>query len=348
VKDITIQTDITIRQSMKLLDKTAEKCLLVVDKNRKLLGTVTDGDLRRSILAGAQFSEDISECYHKRPITLVEGHFKIEEAKQLLREKKLDIIPVIDDEGTLIEYLTWVSLDDVQKPARSLRNVPVVIMAGGKGARLEPFTKVLPKPLVPIQEKPIIEHIIERFTDITCSEFYLTVNYKGRILKAYFEELQPDYNVTFVDENEPLGTAGSLQLLMGKFDKPFFVTNCDIIVKADCVSLYEFHQKGGYDITLVASTKEYIIPYGTCELNGDGHLSHINEKPHYDFLINTGLYVLNPDMLKLIPENKFYHITHLIEDAKNQGKKVGVFPIDDEAWIDVGQWAEYQKAVKQL
>jgi dTDP-glucose pyrophosphorylase len=348
VKDITIQTDITIRQSMKLLDKTAEKCLLVVDKNRKLLGTVTDGDLRRSILAGAQFSEDISECYHKRPVTLVEGHFNTEEAKQLFRGKKLDLIPVIDDEGTLIEYLTWGSLDDVQKPARSLQDVPVVIMAGGKGARLEPFTKVLPKPLVPIQEKPIIEHIIERFTDITCSEFYLTVNYKGRILKAYFEELQPDYNVTFVDENEPLGTAGSLQLLMGKFDKPFFVTNCDIIVKADCVSLYEFHQKGGYDITLVASTKEYIIPYGTCELNGDGHLSHINEKPHYDFLINTGLYVLNPDMLKLIPENKFYHITHLIEDAKNQGKKVGVFPIDDEAWIDVGQWAEYQKAVKQL
>ena len=348
MKDITIQTDITIRQSMKLLDKTAEKCLLVVDKNRKLLGTVTDGDLRRSILAGAQFSEDISECYHKRPVTLVEGHFNTEEAKQLLRGKKLDLIPVIDDEGTLIEYLTWGSLDDVQKPARSLQDVPVVIMAGGKGARLEPFTKVLPKPLVPIQEKPIIEHIIERFTDITCSEFYLTVNYKGRILKAYFEELQPDYNVTFVDENEPLGTAGSLQLLMGKFDKPFFVTNCDIIVKADCVSLYEFHQKGGYDITLVASTKEYIIPYGTCELNGDGHLSHINEKPHYDFLINTGLYVLNPDMLKLIPENKFYHITHLIEDAKNKGKKVGVFPIDDEAWIDVGQWAEYQKAVKQL
>ena len=348
MKDITIQTDITIRQSMKLLDKTAEKCLLVVDKNRKLLGTVTDGDLRRSILAGAQFSEDISECYHKRPVTLVEGHFNTEEAKQLFRGKKLDLIPVINDEGTLIEYLTWGSLDDVQKPARSLQDVPVVIMAGGKGARLEPFTKVLPKPLVPIQEKPIIEHIIERFTDIICSEFYLTVNYKGRILKAYFEELQPDYNVTFVDENEPLGTAGSLQLLMGKFDKPFFVTNCDIIVKADCVSLYEFHQKGGYDITLVASTKEYIIPYGTCELNGDGHLSHINEKPHYDFLINTGLYVLNPNMLKLIPENKFYHITHLIEDAKNQGKKVGVFPIDDEAWIDVGQWAEYQKAVKQL
>ena len=114
------------------------------------------------------------------------------------------------------------------------------------------------------------------------------------------------------------------------------------------MGLYEFHQKGGYDITLVASTKEYIIPYGTCELNDDGHLSHINEKPHYDFLINTGLYVLNPDMLKLIPENKFYHITKLIEDAKNQSKKVGVFPIDEDAWIDVGQWAEYRLANEKL
>jgi len=213
---------------------------------------------------------------------------------------------------------------------------------------MEPFTKVLPKPLVPIHEKPIIEYIIECFTEIGCSDFHLTVNYKGKILKAYFEELQPKYDVSFVDEKEPLGTAGSLRFLDGKFNKPFFVTNCDIIIKADYTSLYEFHQKGSYDITLVASAKEYIIPYGTCELNGEGQLSHINEKPKYDFLINTGLYVLSPDILELIPKNKFYHITHLIEDAKNQGKKVGVFPIDDAAWIDVGQWAEYKKALDQF
>jgi len=151
-----------------------------------------------------------------------------------------------------------------------------------------------------------------------------------------------------VDEKEPLGTAGSLRFLDGKFNKPFFVTNCDIIIKADYISLYEFHQKGGYDMTLVASAKEFIIPYGTCELNGDGYLSHINEKPKYDFLINTGLYVLNPDILTLIPVNKFYHITHLIEDAKKQGKKVGVFPVDDDAWIDIGQWAEYKNAINKF
>ena len=126
------------------------------------------------------------------------------------------------------------------------------------------------------------------------------------------------------------------------------MTNCDVIIKADYNSLYDFHVKEKNDITLVASTKEHIIPYGTCELNDDGQLSKINEKPSYDFLINTGLYIINPDVLKLIPENKFYHMTHLIEDVNKIGKRVGVYPIDDDAWIDVGQWAEYQKAGERL
>jgi NDP-sugar pyrophosphorylase family protein len=145
-----------------------------------------------------------------------------------------------------------------------------------------------------------------------------------------------------------LGTAGSLRYLDGKFDNPFFVTNCDIIIKADYNSLYEFHQKGGYDISLVASAKEYIIPYGTCELNEDGHLSHINEKPHFDFLINTGLYILDPDVLKLIPKNEFYHMTQLIQAVKDQGKKVGVFPVDNATWIDIGQWAEYKQVMEKF
>jgi NDP-sugar pyrophosphorylase family protein len=151
-----------------------------------------------------------------------------------------------------------------------------------------------------------------------------------------------------VEELEPLGTAGSLRFLDGKFHQPFFVTNCDTIIKADYANLYEFHQKGDYDITLVASAKEYVIPYGTCELNNGGHLAHINEKPKYDFLINTGLYVMNPRVLNLIPKNRFYHITHLIENAKKKRKKVGVFPVDDDSWIDIGQWTEYKQAIDRL
>ena len=348
MKNITVKLDITIRQAMKTLDKTAEKCLLVLDEDDKLLGSLTDGDLRRSILAGANVSENISGCYHKDATTFTRGNYTQEDAIRILRDKKLDLIPIIDKDGKVVDYLTWSNIDGGKQNKKVLDDVSVVIMAGGKGTRMEPFTKVLPKPLIPINEKTIIEHIIERFTDIACSDFHLTVNYKGKILKAYFEELQPEYDVAFVDEKEPLGTAGSLQYLKGTFEKPFFVTNCDIIIKADYANLYEFHQKGKYDITLVASAKEYIIPYGTCELNDNGHLSHIKEKPKYDFLINTGLYVLNPDVLNLIPKNKFYHITRLIEDAKNQGKKIGVFPIDDDAWIDIGHWAEYKKAIDKF
>ena len=348
MKDITVNPNSTIRQAMKVLDKTAEKCLLVVDEHNKLLGSLTDGDLRRGILSGMNFSESISVCYNKDATTFTQGNYTQEDATRVLRDKKLDLIPVIDKDGKVVDYLTWSNINGGKQKKKVLDDVSVVIMAGGKGTRMEPFTNVLPKPLIPIHEKPIIEHIIERFTDMGCSDFHLTVNYKGKILKAYFEELKPDYSVSFVDENKPLGTAGSLQYLKGKFDKPFFVTNCDIIIKADYVNLYEFHQKGGYDITLVASAKEYIIPYGTCELNGDGHLSHINEKPKYDFLINTGLYILNPDVLSIIPQNKFYHITHMIEDLKNTEKKIGVFPIDDDAWIDIGQWAEYKKVMELL
>ena len=349
MKSNTVKPDITIRQAMKTLSQNGEKCLVVIDEKNAVLGTLSDGDLRRAILKEGGVSASICNIYQPKPTVLVKGKYSIKEAKKLFTQNKFDLIPVVDDKGKLLDVLFWGTIFNNGKNKQNNKlDMPVVIMAGGKGTRLEPFTKVLPKPLVPVHDKPIIEHIIERFTEVGCNEFHLTVNYKGRILKAYFEELQPKYKVNFVEEEVPLGTAGSLRSFDGQFNQPFFVTNCDIIVKTDYVSLYEFHLKGGYDVTLVASDKEYIIPYGTCELNGGGHLSHINEKPKYDFLINTGLYVLNPNVLKSIPENNVYHITHLIEDAKNQGKKVGVFPVDDDAWIDVGQWADYLKSVESL
>ena len=137
-------------------------------------------------------------------------------------------------------------------------------------------------------------------------------------------------------------------LIQKKFKDPFFVTNCDIIIKFDYLSLYVFHFDGNYDLTLVASAKEINIPYGTCELNKKGSLLRINEKPQYNFLINTGLYVLSPNILKLIPDEKFYHITDLIEDASKKGLSIGVFPVDDDSWIDVGEWAEYKKALNRF
>ena len=349
MKNLFIQFDQSIKHALKKLNKSGKKCLVVVSDDEKFLGTLSDGDVRKAILNGQRITNSIQEIFNKNSTYLLKDSYSNQEVKDIFLKNKFDLIPIIDSKSKVIDILYLVkTFENEKNRVEPCLSVPVVIMAGGKGTRLEPFTKVLPKPLVPVNDKTIIEHIIERFTDIGCLDFYLTVNYKSKILKAYFEELQPNYSLSFIDEKEPLGTASSLRYLKGKFDKPFFVTNCDIIIKTDYASLYEFHQKNNYDITLVASAKEYIIPYGTCELNGDGHLSHINEKPKYDFLINTGLYILNPDVLNLIPKDKFYHITHLIEDAKNQGKKIGVFPVDDDNWIDIGQWTEYQKAIDKF
>lgn len=349
MKNLTIYPEVSIKDALKQLTKFGEKCLIVMNHDNKLIGTLSDGDLRRAILKGVDVKSNIEKIFNPKPTFLVMGKYSKAEAKSIFLRGKFDLIPIIDHDGTAVDFITWDKIfKSDENRTKQILNVPVVIMAGGKGTRLEPFSKVLPKPLLPIHEKPIIEHIIEKFVAAGVQEFHLTVNYKSRILKAFFEELNPDYSMSFVEEQDPLGTAGSLKLLEGKFDQSFLVTNCDIIIDMDYSDLYTFHQKKDYDITLVASMKNYVIPYGTCELNSKGHLSHIKEKPEYNFLVNTGLYVLKPDMLKIIPGNKMYHMNDLIEDIKKKGLTVGVYPIDDDAWVDVGQWAEYKKVVERF
>jgi len=349
MKDIIITPDASIKVALEKLNKSGKKCLLVVDENTTLIGTLTDGDLRKAILKGSDVTGSIEYLYNLTPTFLLAGNYDTRQVKRLFLKNKFDLIPIVDRDKRVVDFITWEKVfeSETNEPKKII-NIPVVIMAGGKGTRLEPFTKVLPKPLLPINEKPIIELIIEQFTAVGSRDFYLTVNYKSRILRAYFEEMQPDYSVHFIEEAFPLGTAGSLKFLEGKLSGPFFVTNCDVIIKDDYVNLYDHHCGHGYDITLVASMKEYVIPYGTCELTDEGHLSRIREKPEFNFLINTGLYVLSPQVLKLIPDNRVYNITELIDKVKTEGMKVGVYPISDEAWIDVGQWAEYKSAIEKL
>ena len=347
--DIKTNLNISVRDAMKMLSKSGQKSLVIVDDDNLLIGTLSDGDIRKAILNGADMGDSIKSYYQPNPTTLTHNKFKNEDAKDIFKINKFDLIPVIDERSKLVDILFWENVFGQTRPIEKVDlNVSVVIMAGGKGTRLEPFTKILPKPLVPIHDKPIIEHIMNRFADLGMMDFYLTINYKGKILKAYFEEIEHNYNIKFIEEKTPLGTAGCLFYLKNKVKNPVFITNCDIIIKADYKDLYKFHSDGDYDITLVASTKELTIPYGTCILNEEGHLSHIYEKPKYDFLINAGLYILNPEILNIIPNNKFYHITELIDDAKKQGKKIGVYPIAEEDWIDIGQWAEYKKAIDRL
>lgn len=338
----------SIVTAMQRLNETAEKILFITDAEQKLLGSVTDGDIRRWILAGGSLSESASMVCNKEPFTVHE-HYQHASVKELMVENRLECVPVVNELNVVIELLFWrdVFQENISKPFRCL-NIPVTIMAGGKGTRLDPFTRILPKPLIPIGDKPIIEIIIEKFREYDISQFYISVNHKAKIIKSFFEELNPSYNIQYIDETIPLGTAGSLKYLQGKVQGAMVVTNCDIIINSDYAEIIDYHLSHDHDITLVASLKRYSIPYGICNLEKGGALICIDEKPEYSFLVNTGFYVLKTEILELIPENTFFHMTHLIEAAKKAGRSVGVFPVSENSWIDTGEWDEYRKAVDKM
>lgn len=349
MKNITIHPQATIKKAMEALDKTAEKVLLVIDDEEKLSGALTDGDIRRCILKEQDLNATIENAYMKEPIYVFQEDFDWGKIKKIFIENRISLIPILDQNRKVVDYLTWEKVFGNNKKSADQRlDVPVVIMAGGSGARLEPFTKVLPKPLIPVGDKPMIDHIIDRFKAYGITEYYVTIHHMSKIMRAYFEERNSDYSIVLVEEDEPKGTAGGLKLLSDKLHKPFFVSNCDIVIETDYADLYYFHAKNSHDITLVASAKQFNIPYGVCELNGGGSLSRIKEKPKYNLLVNTGLYVLNPDVLELIPNDRLFHLTHLMNKIKKNKGSIGVYPVSEKAWIDVGQWAEYRNALKMI
>ena len=344
-----ILLDDSIQKAMKIIDDSDGKCLFVIDSEKRLIGSLSDGDIRRSILNGKSFKGLVSDIYNENPYFIFENEYTVDKATDLMKSRDLDSIPIVNKKKIIVNIVDFKNnhTQDIKNKGM-LSNIPVVIMAGGLGTRLDPITKIIPKPLIPLKDSTIIEVIIKKFFDFGCSAFYATVNYKSNILKAYFEDIEQSYALKFIDEDKPLGTAGSLNKLKGKIKKPFFVTNCDIIINTDYKILYDFHIQNKFDLTLVAAAKTYTVPYGTCVLNENGNLSHINEKPTYEFLTNTGLYIVNPEVLESIPKNKFFHITHLIERIKNKGKNIGVFPVSGDSWVDTGQLEDYKEYISKF
>jgi len=337
-----------VKSAMQQMDDNGEKILFVVDNNRRLFGSLTDGDIRRWILSAGSLEKTIKNIYNKNPI-LVNEDYDIDGVRQIMLSSKLERVPVIDKNRKVIDVLFWENIfgQEVVIPKEKI-DIPVVIMAGGRGNRLDPFTKVLPKALIPIKDKPIIEMIIGKFVQYGIKDFYISINHKSKMIKAYFEEINSGYHIQYIQEKEPLGTAGSLKLLENRISGSLLVTNCDTLIDVDYSQMYEFHQSKGFDMTIVGSYKRYIIPYGVCYIENGGILKELREKPEHNLLVNTGMYLLKGDILKLIPEGKFYLMTDLIKDVKENGGKVGVYPVRGELWIDVGQWEEYKDAVKKL
>ena len=345
-KKILISDDSSLEAALKKMNALGKKCLIIANEG-KFLGTLSDGDVRKALLSGKSLDSPIKGIFNENPFSVLEGKFKQEALKKVFLEQQYDLIPVLDKKNIVKDIVEWGDFFQSQSSS-DRRDMPVVIMAGGEGSRLKPFTNILPKPLIPLNDKTVIEKILDSFTDRGFYNFFITVNFKGKILKAFFEELEPDYSISFVEETTPLGTAGSLQMIQEELKSTFLLTNCDVILDLDHGDLIDFHIKNNCEITLVASAKKLTIPYGACEIDKKGFLSKIIEKPSLDYLINAGLYVLEPSVLKEIPEGEFFHITDLIEKVQAKGKRVGVFPIEDSAWIDIGQWEEYRTALKRL
>jgi dTDP-glucose pyrophosphorylase len=345
-KKILTLEDSSLGETLKKMSELGKKCLIIADEG-KFVGTLSDGDARKALLSGKSIDSPIKGIFNENAFSVLEGEFKKEDLKKAFLEQNYDLIPVLDKKNIVKDIVEWGDLFQSQSSSPT-RDMPVVIMAGGEGTRLKPFTNILPKPLIPLNDKTVIEKIIDSFTDNGFHNFFLTVNFKGKILSAFFEELEPDYSIGFVEEQTPLGTAGSLQMLKEELKSTFLLTNCDVIIDLDHGDLIDFHNKNNCELTLVASAKKLTIPYGACEIDEQGFLSKIIEKPSLDYLINAGLYVIEPSALNEIPDGEFFHITDLIEKVKSKGKKVGVFPIEDGAWIDIGQWEEYRSALRKL
>lgn len=347
IENIFISPSSTIKQALKAISDTGKKILFVVDTHKRLLGTITDGDIRRCILKGKKMTEHIDKVMNKNPIFLYEPYSR-EEAQNIMVSRQIECLPIVNRDKKLISAIWWVDLFNRRfKRHKKLKN-SVIIMAGGEGSRLLPFTRVLPKPLMPIKDKTAIEIIIDKFLEYGCREFYLSINYHANLIKAYFNDIKTEYSLKYIQEEKPLGTAGSLCLLKNKITATFFLTNCDILIDADYSEMLKFHKENRNMITIIVSMKHFTVPYGVCEIKNGGKLQKIEEKPEYDFLVNTGMYLLEPEILNNIPANTFYHITDLINDCMKMKLKVGVYPIPEKSWLDIGRLEELKEVIDKF
>lgn len=347
ISRILIGPDDTIKHALKKMDEAGSKIVFVTGGDNVLAGALSDGDIRRWILKGGHISAKAEAVMARAPKYLKEGYTR-EQAEELVVKLQLECVPVVDSRRRVKAAVWWFDFFKDQSHKAAKLNLPVVIMAGGKGVRLAPITNILPKPLMPIGDKPITQHIMERFSNYGCRQFYMSVNFKAKLIKAYFSDVSGDYSLDFIEEPKPLGTAGSLYLLKRKIRKTFFLTNCDVLVDADYADIVKFHRGRRNKITIVGSMKHFTIPYGTCEIKPGGDLLAVREKPEYDFLVNTGMYLIEPEVLKLIPDQGFMHMTELIEKCLKTGVKTGVYPISEKSWADTGQWEQLQETLDRL
>lgn len=340
-----INKDANVVEALQRIDLNSKGLLFVVDQNQVLEGVITDGDIRRWLIRTGNLKGKIESFLNRTPYVMHQRN--IQAARKKMDEKQITAIPVVDDGGRLYDIIFYSAANKKnESDAKSLKGVSVIIMAGGKGTRLYPYTKILPKPLIPIGDIPIMERIIRRFSETGIDSFYATVNYRANMIKAYFAE--QNYNLQYVDENEPLGTAGSLRLIHKKFERPVIVTNCDILINANYQDIYEYHMKSGNELTIVSALKNITVPYGVLQTGQNGTVKGLEEKPQLSYFVNTGMYILDPKLLEEIPKDTFYHMTDLINMLIEKNRVVGMYPVSEDSFLDMGEFEEMHRMEQKL
>ncbi len=332
----------TLSETMQQIDKNSAGILFLVDDNNVILGCITDGDIRRYLLSGGKMMDNALKAANKNPRCAR----SFEDAKSIYHNRNYIVVPIVDDNNKIIDlYCGDIA---TQKKQRSSLDISVVINAGGKGTRLEPYTNILPKPLIPVGEYPIIELIMQEYQSYNCNDFHIIVNYKKNLMKAYFADNERKYNITWYDETEPLGTGGGLSLLKGVFSSTFVFANCDALLTANYESVLKYHKENKNVITMICAYKNINIPYGVVEMGINGVYEELKEKPLMSFLTNTGIYIVEPEVVDDMVIGEKIGFPDVVEKQKKKGKKVGVFPVSENDWMDMGQISELEKMRHKL
>ena len=344
ISDLFTKPHNSIKEALDVLNRSEIGIALIVSDNGALLGTLTDGDVRRALLHGTDMTTKVSEIMNHHPVTAPVGTPKRNMLELMQSRRKLQI-PLVDQDHRVVD-IAWqnqlMELDLSTHPAAS-----VVVMCGGLGSRLRPLTYDVPKPLLPVGGKPVLEHIISTLAESGFRQIYLAVNYMADQIQEYFTDghrwgVQIDY----VHEKKSLGTAGALSLLRDRLHEPTIVLNGDLLTGVDYAKVYEFHVERKFDLTMGVKPYQIQVPYGVVNLDGD-YVNQLSEKPVYSFFTNAGIYILNPELISLIPHNEYHDMTDLISLILSQHGRVGAFPFH-EYWLDIGRYNDYLLAQEDI
>ena len=338
--DIQLTPDTPVLKVIEVLERSDSKIALIVDDKGKLIGSATDGDVRRGFLRGCTIDSPVKELMHESPYTLPLDTTR-QQILEIMQAMDIKQVPLVRTDGTVAGIVTR---DILLGQAHSKRPNPVVIMAGGKGTRLLPLTTYIPKPMVEVSGRPILEWIIHRFVNQGFTEFHVAINHLGHVIEEYFgkgKKLACD--ISYVKEKEFLGTAGALSLLdKKKFKEPIIIINGDIMASIDFGSVVEYHIASGGIATVCVRQHRIEVPYGVVEIK-DGMLQTIVEKPVREDLVSAGIYVIDPEVLDFVPTDKYIDMPSLLSALVQQHQKVAVFPMRED-WIDVGRHDDLELA----